>query len=359
MKPPVFIDQFCAGFSSGDAISNEALIIQSHLCRLGYKSKIYCEQFTEKDAERVIHFRHYHKKKNSILIYHHSFHTEILSNLHKYPAQKILIFHNITPPEYVEPYNRQLALSLRMAQEELSKLTEEFSTVIAVSNFNAETLRRLRFSDIKIMPVPVKFNSSGHNEIPHRLRYLMDGCINILFTGRIFPNKKHQDLLKSFYFFRKIVPRSRLLIVGPFHPGVRGYTAELFNLNIEMGISEDVVFTGMVSNEELRAFNQHSSLFLSMSEHEGFFVPLLESMHYNLPILAFGSSVIPETLGESGVIFYKKDYCMVAELMAGLVNDLSLRESVIEAQNRRFANFRAENSLSILDDTLRGLGAVI
>lgn len=350
------IDQFCAGFARGDAISAEAMILQDYLRGRGFESNIYSQHFPERDSDRVRHFREYRENKNNILIYHHSFWSEFLLQLPRLKARKALIFHNMTPPDFVAPYNRLIAEQLTVTGRLLGELAGEFELNLADSDYNAAELREMGYADVSVMPVAFQMDHAPVDLLPRHLEYLDDGCINILFVGRVFPNKRHQDLLKAFYFFRKIHSRSRLLIVGSFHPGVRGYTAELFNLTRELDLKDHVVFTGMVSPSEIMTFYRKSHLFLSMSEHEGFFVPLVECMHLDVPVLAFGSSVIPETLGDSGVIFFQKDYSRVAELMSLIVHDGNVRQRVLEAQRRRRAFFAPERTLMAFEDALSRIG---
>lgn len=348
------VDQFLAGFSTGDAISNEALIVRNHLRTLGYRSEIYCEQYTERDSEHVLPYRSYHARKQSIIIYHHSYQTEILGQLRSYPARKILVFHNVTPPGYVQPYNRRMAASLALAREELREMNDGFDASFAVSEFNSQLLARLGFRDVAVMPVPLDLPELPEGALPGHLRYLADGSINVLFVGRIVPNKRHQDLIKAFYFFRKLRPRSRLLLVGPFHPGARGYAAELHNTVRELGLSQHVIFTDMVPGEDLLYYYREARIFLSMSEHEGFFVPLLESMCYEVPVLAFASSVVPETLGRSGVMFTEKDYPRIAIAMERICAPGALRTAIIRGQLERWREFDLTKTLEILDSAIRG-----
>ncbi|MCB1318004.1 MAG: glycosyl transferase, partial [Leptospiraceae bacterium] len=106
------MDQFCAGFATGDAISNEALILQDFLQRFGIASTIYSQHFNENDAHLVRHYKEYRDDRNSILIYHHSFYSDFLKQLKYLRSRRILVFHNMTPPEYVQPYNREIAEQL-------------------------------------------------------------------------------------------------------------------------------------------------------------------------------------------------------------------------------------------------------
>ena len=349
------IDQFLAGFSAGDAISNEAVLIRDHLRNQGFRSEIYCEQYTEKDAAHVLPYRSYHGRRNSVIIYHHSYHTNILQKLRQYPSHKLLIFHNVTPSGYVEPYNRRMAESLARARDELRELRDGFQAVFAVSRFNAQLLSELGFADVQVMPVPISLPAMPEGPLPGHLCFLDDGQLNLLFVGRIVPNKRHQDLLKAFFFFKKRKPASRLILVGPFHPGARGYAAELHNLVQELRLSDSVLFTGMVPDAELPFYYREADAFLSMSEHEGFFVPLIECMHFRVPVLAFASSVIPETLGSAGVQFSKKDFPRIALMLERLAVPSPFREAVLEGQLERLADFGSRQSLSILDRTLDSL----
>lgn len=343
------VDQFCAGFSLGDAISFEALVFQSFFRALGHESEIYCEQFAEKDASFVRHPRHYRPSADRILVYHHSIFTAVTDQLHAWPGRKILMYHNVTPPIYVEPYNRPFSHRLEKAQDALKELKDVFDVRLAASQFNAAELLRLGFREpISIVPVPPRTMDTQHLQFPHHLRYLDDGKKNILFVGRVFPNKRHQDLLKAFYFYRKIVPDARLVLAGAFHPAVRSYTAELHNLIRGLDLVEDVVFTGMLDETEMAAVYSKAHLFLSMSEHEGFLVPVVESMHYQVPILAFAAAAVPETLRESGVLFFEKDFPRIAAMMARMTEDSTFRKSILERQTAEIPRFGIRRTLESL-----------
>ena len=347
MTAVTHIDQFLAGFSAGDAISNEALILQKFLRERGFQSEIFCEQFTDRDSERVRHYKSYHQKRDAILIYHHSFFSGMVERLPGYPARKVLIFHNITPSQYVIPYNRGLAQQLEKARNGLAKLASIFDVILADSRYNADELRKLGFEKTEILPVAIDFSVMDESKDPAYLDFLRDGKTNVLFVGRIFPNKRHQDLIKTFYFFHRIRPASRLICAGTFHPAVKGYTGELNNLTAELGLTEHVIFTGMAPQKDITAYYRNSHIFLSMSGHEGFFVPILESMHFQLPILALGSSVVPETMSGAGIIFNTADPLIVAELMEKTITDNDFRAKIIAGQNVRLKDYSVDKILSI------------
>jgi len=345
----ISIDQFCTGFASGDAISNEALILQKYLRESGFQSEIYAEQFPEWDAARVKHVRKYSPSRNSVLVYHHSIDTGFLSRLPALACKKILLYHNVTPAQYVIPYNRAFAERLEHARHSLIELKDSFDAVLADSLYNAQDLGQMQYENVRVMPVAMQPIWEDRSAPERGLGP------TVLFVGRVFPNKRHQDLLKAFYFLQKIKPGARLLLVGSFHPEMRGYTGELKNLMRELDL-HDVEFTGMVPSERVTQAYREADVFLSMSEHEGFFVPLVESMHFDLPILAYNASVIPETLGESGVLFNKKDFPAVAEMILELHENRELRSSVVEQQRLRRKEFSPEVTFQIFRETLASLG---
>lgn len=343
------LDQFCAGFATGDAISNEALILQAHAKKLGMRGQIYADHFPDADASRVRHSRKFRPEKSDVLIYHHSIHTPFVDRLPQFPGKKVLLYHNVTPSMYVRPYHRALADRLDHARSCLKGLTGAFDAVLADSAYNASDLQSMGFSKARVMPValrPIWETEPAKAREPKPL--------TVLFVGRVFPNKRHQDLLKTFYFVKKIKPDARLQLVGSFHPEMRAYTAELKKLIHELSLS-DVEFTGMVNDRRLVQAYREADVFLSMSEHEGFFVPLIECMHFEVPILAYASSVIPETLGEAGVLCREKRFPEIAEMLVELAENQALRSQILAQQKRRAEWFSLERSTSVLEETLASL----
>ncbi|MBX7056550.1 MAG: glycosyltransferase family 4 protein [Leptospirales bacterium] len=358
MKAPVSVDQFCAGFAVGDAISNEALILQKELRRLGFRSQIFSQHFHTTDAHLVEHYRRYHYARNSILIYHHSFHSDFLNDFESIPAEKALIHHNTTPPEFVAPYNPTIAEQLAITREKLHRLAGRFAANAADSQFNAHDLEELGFKNIEVMPVPIDFSQFPDCTDLDRHELFRRGPATLLFVGRIFPNKRHQDLIKTYYYYRKLIPDSQLVFVGAFHPGVRSYVSELASLAQELGLGDAVRFTDMISPAQVAACYRSASVFLSMSEHEGFFAPLVESMHFDLPVLAFRSSVIPETLDRSGIQFERKDFVRVAAVAAELHENRSLRGALLDGQQRRLRHFSRGRTLAAFHRILNQFGAL-
>ena len=160
---------------------------------------------------------------------------------------------------------------------------------------------------------------------------------NFLFVGRFAPNKKQEDLVKLLTYVHRIHPSARLHLVGSrWEVGYDSYVEKMADA---LGISDRVIVTGKISHQDLLTYYRSADLYVSMSEHEGFGVPLIESMYCELPILAYGSSAVPYTLGAAGVIFEEKRYAELAELIDILLTDQAFRQRIISRQSLRVQVF--------------------
>jgi glycosyltransferase involved in cell wall biosynthesis len=158
-----------------------------------------------------------------------------------------------------------------------------------------------------------------------------------------------------FYFNRCIDSSSQLFIVGP--SWVDRYDEQLRWLADCFGLMGRVHFTGRVSDADLAMYYRTCDLFLSMSEHEGFAVPLVESMAFGLPILAYDSTAIPYTLDGAGLTFKDKDPAGVGELMEVIRSDDKVRNALLESERERLEHFSPETVRAALREALgRALG---
>jgi glycosyltransferase involved in cell wall biosynthesis len=166
-----------------------------------------------------------------------------------------------------------------------------------------------------------------------------DGKVNVLFVGRCAPNKKLEDVLMAFAVFQKAVCRnSRLIHAGSF-AGTERYHHVLVAMARELQVS-DVVFAGAVSQAELLACYRSAHAFLCLSEHEGFCIPLLEAMLHGVPVLAYAAAAVPETMDGAGILFDRKEWGAVAEMLGRVTAPGPLRDAVLAGQAARVERFR-------------------
>ena len=244
----------------------------------------------------------------------------------------------------MQVYNPDFAALLRQGRRELA-LFRDVPFALAGSAYNRSEMVALGYRRVEVLPYFVLFDellaAAASPAAQAIVRRFDAGKVNLLFVGRIVPNKRQADLLKAFHYYQALVnPQSRLLLVGS-PANAPGYQLEIEIMADVLGLN-DVHLAGSVSLQELGGFYRASTVFLSMSEHEGFGVPLLEAMAFDVPVLAYKCTAVPEAMGNAGVMFTAKRYDVVGEALNALVHDQTLRAQVIAGQRRRLMQLMPE-----------------
>jgi L-malate glycosyltransferase len=340
------IHQLLAGFSRGDAISNEALALRGIFRQWGRESDIFSEARRilpelRKEARDVAQCAGACGPRDVALL-HLSIGSPVNEAFAALCCRKAVLYHNVTPPRYFQAVNRKTAANLALGIEQVKRLAGAAEVNLADSQFNAAEITALGYARVAVLPLVLDFESLAAPPDRAVLRQFGDSRTTILFVGRGAPNKRIEDLLLAFYFFRRHVdPNARLIHVGSY-AGTELYHALLLARVRELGL-ENVHFTGSVPQAQLNAYYRIARVFLSMSEHEGFCIPLIESMLCGLPVLAHAAGAVPETMDGAGVLFREKQYEAVAELMGKLAEPGPLRDAVVQGQRERAARYRQRN----------------
>lgn len=344
------IHQILPTISPCDAIGNEAFVIRDILRNRGYKSEIFAQNIHQ-SITTANHLSEHKKNssKNNVLIYHFSIGSDVSKYVMQAPDRKILLYHNITPPHFFYNVNDNLALILGKGRDELKLLVSEIDVALGDSEYNRMELENLGYRKTGVLPLIIDLSKYDKYNKGMITRY-DDGWTNILFVGRIAPNKKQEDIIKCFYYYKAINPHSRLFLVGGFN-GCEVYYDYLQNLIKNIGI-KDIHFTGMVDFADLISYYMLADVFLCMSEHEGFSVPLIESMHFGIPIIAYNSTAVPYTMGGAGILVNRKCYPEIAEMINLVVTDEKLRERIVTKQNIRLKDFSYERTMDLFKEQL-------
>ena len=340
------IHQFSPGHTPGDAISNEATLFRDIFRRWGYTSEIFSEDRCVQQAARkqVRDVDQYvpEASPDDVVLLHLSVGSKVNDVFKQIPGKKAILYHNMTPAHYFELVNKQIAGVLRRGRKQIEALANVADVNMADSRFNAAELEAEGYRNVEILPLVLDF-SMLTDAIDARMQSkLADGRKNILFVGRCTPNKKIEDLLHVFAHYQKTIePNSRLIHVGS-HAGSERYFSLLTTTVRELEL-KNVMFCGSVSQPELNACYASADAFLCMSEHEGFCIPLIESMLHEIPILAHASAAVPETLGGCGILLAERRYDLAAELLNQLIQNAPLRQAVIDQQSERVERYRQRN----------------
>lgn len=342
---------------TGDATGNQARLLDGLFTRLGYESRIYAMTIDDPLREKIYHFDSFkddYNPSSDILWMHFNLPSPLTDEFISSTGKKIMQFHNFTPYEYFLPFNPPHSKNMRRAEEELKKLKDSYDFTLCDSKFNFTILQKLGFKNL--VHFPLIFDESVYrNNGSETLKRIFEGSTkNILFVGRVVPNKKIEDLMACYAYIKKYIRDDcRLIIAGKYN-----HDDEYFRYlirHIGQFSAEGIIFTGELTQEELTQYYMSADLFLSFSEHEGFFMPMLEAFHFGVPVIAREAAAVGETSGGGALLFKERDIVKAAELAVEVLNNDDLRNELIRKGKYRVLDFNVEKSLTRLESFLRML----
>ncbi len=345
------IHQFATSLTYGDAISDEVLEIQKALKKQGFRSEIFTRFYEPRMARYTHDFREYSKfsSPSNVVIFHFSIGSPVSKLFFRIPDKKVMIYHNITPFHFFLDYHRILSRECYKGRLEIKLFIDRVDLALGDSEFNRQELESLGYPKTGVLPLLIDFSKFDGKGDPVVQRIFGTGKFTMLFVGRVIPNKKFEDVIKTFYFYKKYFnPESQLLLVGDYR-GMERYLAALQELVGRLKLP-DVYFPGRVDFAELLSYFRMADVYLSMSEHEGFGVPFLESFYLGLPVIAYAAGAVEETLNGGGILLRKKDFVQTAILLDRLHRDEPFRNEIIASQHTALSKYRADNVSRILVD---------
>src|SRR3954469_9730328 len=337
----MIIHQWVPAAHRGDAIGDSARKVRDMLRRMGHESELFALTMDDDLRNDVRPFGDPGAARGDVTIFHFALPSRMTEAFAAVRGVRVLQYHNITPAAYFAPYDAGLFRLAALGRQELATLAGRGELALGDSDFNRQELEALGFAPTGVLPIAV--NTARITEAPPRPaleRILGDGLINILFVGRIVPNKRIEDHIRLAETYKRYVDAYyRFIFVGRYD-ALPTYHAQIRALVEQYEMLPDRFwFTGPVPDDDLAAFYRWADVYVSLSEHEGFCVPLVEAMAADVPVLAYAAGAVPETLGGAGVLFEPKDLELAAELLGMLVYDRPIRDSVIAGQRRRLEDF--------------------
>ena len=167
------------------------------------------------------------------------------------------------------------------------------SSVITISEFSKNEI--LKYTDIKLNKIKIISCAVAENFAENISGIAIEGKY-ILFVGNVKPHKNLVNALKAYKIFLEKYKNYKFIIVGKKEGFITGYN------NIEElieGIDDKVVFTGHVTDNKLKEYYAGASIFFFPSHYEGFGIPLLEAMKFNIPIVSSYAASLKEVGGEA------------------------------------------------------------
>jgi glycosyltransferase involved in cell wall biosynthesis len=350
------IDQFHSGSSVADAVTNCMFFVQSMLVSFGFESDIFVEHVDPTLSERIRRLEDLRPAESDLVLIHHSMGHDAFSRLADLRCRKFLVYHNITPPRFFEETDPFHSYGVK-GYSQLAQFREIVESAIAVSPFNARQLKQRGFQNVTVIPLLKDFAAiryAPHAKTPY---HDQSAEVRLLFVGRIVPHKCQHELVEFVDRVRSIgrAPLG-LVLVGPFDDA-SGYKSQLDELVRRSGLSPNVKIAGQVTDEELFGWYRAASAYVSLSDHEGFGVPLVEAMAFDLPVIAYASAAVADTLGGAGITILDKDPARILEPLIRLHEDRSFRGEVIRSQRQRLLRFSRKRIESELRRWLIGAGA--
>jgi glycosyltransferase involved in cell wall biosynthesis len=351
MNWPRRIAQFAPQIVQHDAIGNEVFALHNLFRKLGIASEVFCQVADLASRPHVRTSEKLKRFRGDVALVHFSHGADGFECVYETGAPIVLIYHGCTPAHYFRGANRLLAEASRQGYRQLRELSRRAAVCVAHSHFTARELEEVGAHDPVVFPYVLNEGLySLVGDVTIQRTYGADGWVNLLTVGRIVPNKRCEDCILVFDYFRRFVqPRSRLFLVGSYE-GTERYRERLEWLTDELGLS-DVYFTGVVSQEALVSYYRVARAYLAMSEHEGFGAPLVEAMRFGVPVFALESCAVVETLRGAGVVFAERSWPVIAEAIGMVLEDRGLCEQLLAAQRRAVAYYAPE----MAEERLRNL----
>lgn len=341
---PRAIHQFVPNFAAGDAIGAHVRHTQRVLRDAGYVSEIFYD-----DAQAAV--KRLGRPRSSFdraadgdggrawIVFHLSTGSDMTGYLLELDLAYGVYFHNVTPPEFFDRWEPGAAENLRRALSDMRRLAPRARFAIANSEYSRRLLEDSGYSPTSAVPVLVdwsEYEAAPNAKVLARVRRENEatGGARWIFVGRVAPNKCQHDVIAAFAAFRELYDAgARLTLVGGRTSNVYYRSLEL--LADELGVAAFVEMTDSIPFDEILAHWRAADVYVSMSEHEGFGVPALEAMTFGVPVVAYASSAIPETVADAGILLESKDPVVVATAVHRVVSDDALRKELVEAGHQR------------------------
>ncbi|HKW77512.1 MAG TPA: glycosyltransferase [Candidatus Limnocylindria bacterium] len=334
--------QFHPVIAYGDAIGNDCFELQRLLWASDVRSDLFAWGTRPEVAALVKDYRELARlPKDALLLIHHSMGNDVIAEIAKLPQRKAIVYHNITPATAFAGLNEQARHYAALGREQLRELAAVAEFGFADSEFDRQELEAAGVARTAVVPILVDWEAFDVAPDPAVTRRLADERTSILVVGQILPHKGLHHVVDAFARYRRRDAGAHLYFVGTTAMS-GGYLDRLTRQVDEAGLAGAVTFTGSVTTEQLVAYYRGATALLTLSEHEGFCVPLVEAMRSRLPIVAHAAAAIPETLGDAGILVEDRDPERVADALERVVGDQELRAGLIERGERRLEDFSRE-----------------
>lgn len=338
----VKIVQIIAQLHYGDGVSRCALSLIKLLNEFGYENELVTlfldHRIHHKQVKQIENIDWYDINEADILMYHFYDGFKLNFQIEKMTNRKILIYQNVTSPKFFRGISENVVKGCLLGIYDAYNTVGNYLKCITMSEFSKKSLISMGWNphDIEVVPL-IPLNQGSNKASEEVLEKYRDKKTNILFTGRIAPNKKIEDIINIFVHYKDNYDADcRLFLVGRIY--YQNYYKALLRYIKKIG-GKEIIFTDHITEEELESYYIISDIFLCMSEHEGFCIPLIEAMQRDIPVIAYNAAAVPDTMGDAGILFNTKEKETVCAFINKIMCDRELKENVIQKQRERVKYF--------------------
>jgi len=337
------VHQVLSGAGPVDAVTAQAFEYRGLLAEWEMDGGVYAAAIEPAVRGQVESVKRLVPAPGDVLLFHYSAYAPKLEPLLELPQRKLLVYHNVTPAEWLWEHQPHVATLCALGRDHLPRWAQAVDVAAAVSEYNAAELREAGASDVRVIPI------LKHPK-PSTLRKASEAFRRVVSIGRLAPHKRPERVLRSFELYRLVHDEAaKLVVVGePLSPA---YEREVRGL-----AGPGVTITGRIGQDELDRLWAEAGVLLVLSEHEGFCVPILEAFHADVPVIARRVGGMPEVGGDAVLwVEDEDDDAVVAELIHLALSDDELRAELVERGRRRAAAFAPEKVAEQLRNTLETL----
>ena len=338
----MIVNQWVPAAHKGEAIGDGARRIRDLLRGQGHQADIFALTIDEELRDDVRMFEDPASRQGDVTVFHFALPSPMTEPFATLTGARVLQYHNVTPAWYFAGYDAGLFRLATLARQELATLVGRVDLALGVSEFNRGELEALGFERTGVMPLALDLARLVNAPRLPALEEVLDDerLTNILFVGRIAPNKRIEDHIRLAEHYKRYVDAEcRFIFVGRYDAVPRYYAMVRGLIDRYRMLHDRFLFPGPVPDADLAAYYRMADAYVSLSEHEGFCAPLVEAMAMEVPVLAYGAAAIPETLGGAGIEFFPKDLEFASEALGALVFDDDVRAQVLAGQRERVKDF--------------------
>jgi glycosyltransferase involved in cell wall biosynthesis len=354
---PVAVHQFVPTLDPHDAVGTHTMMVRDVLRRAGWRSEIFAETIHDDVAFEAYKYSMYpeHAGKGDVALYQFTTSSAVAAYLLERELPLILDSHGFTAPELFAGWEPHKVERACRAADELAKLAPRAQLGLADSSFNARGLRRAGCRRTAVVPLLADYDRVTIGQDPRiaaELAALKEGGgSDLIFVGRVMPSKAQHELVKVLWTYRRLYdPQARLHLVGG--TSSYAYSKSLRDFADDLGLAAAVRIAGQISDSALSAYFGAADVFVSLSRHEGFGVPLVEAMSAGVPIVTRDAGAVTETVDGAALVLESLEPSYVAGAVRRVCTDERLRRALVERGHQRAQELRGDAVAARLVDAV-------